>query len=417
MSSFMKIESTRDKPLSIYELNVMVSNHFKVDPQYSGVFVRGEISNYTMNAKSKHSYFTLKDENAQISALMFSFNSTKLQFKPENGMKVLVHGSVGIYIPGGQYQINVDSMEPDGIGALHIAYEQLRAKLEAEGLFDPNKKKPLPKRPRAIGVVTSPTGAAVRDIINVSTRRFPYAKILVYPASVQGERSAAELIEGMNYFNRTRCVDVIIIGRGGGSIEDLWSFNDENLARVVSSSELPVISAVGHERDFTICDEAADVRAPTPSAAAEYAVPDTKELVEKINNLITREEKVMLGKIARYKEQLVSFSRSRTLSSPMYIVTDKESLLKSLGQRLSMSMENLMRQRDLRLGAVSGKLDSLSPLAVLSRGYGAVFTPDGDVITSAGSVSPGDTIHTRMNDGEIVSAVTGIKVTNNNEVE
>ena len=411
----MKIESSRDKPLSIYELNVMVSNHFKVDPQYSGIVVRGEISNFTMNSKSKHSYFTLKDENAQISALMFSFNSFKLQFKPENGMKVLVHGSVGIYVPGGQYQINVDSMEPDGIGALHIAYEQLRAKLEAEGLFDPKKKKPLPKRPRAIGVVTSPTGAAVRDIIDVSTRRFPYAKILVYPASVQGERSAAELIEGLNYFDRTRSVDVIIIGRGGGSIEDLWSFNDENLARVVCASEIPVISAVGHERDFTICDEAADVRAPTPSAAAEYAVPDTKELVEKINNLITREEKVMLGKIARCKEQLTSFSRSRTLSSPMYIVSDKVTALETLNRRLTIGIDNYLSH--LKLGAVSGKLDSLSPLAVLSRGYGAVFTPEGDVITSAEAVSPGDTIHTRMNDGEIVSTVTGINVKNENGAE
>ena len=284
-------------------------------------------------------------------------------------------------------------------------------------MFDPEKKKPLPKRPCAIGVITSPTGAAVRDIIDVSTRRFPYAKIIVYPASVQGENSARELIEGLKYFNSSSSVDVIIIGRGGGSIEDLWSFNDEALARAVSASEIPVISAVGHERDFTICDEAADVRAPTPSAAAEYAVPDTKELVDKITNIIYREEKVVLGKIARYKELLMRFSSSKTLSSPTFVVADKAVTLHSLEQRLSSGMDNLVKQRELTFGALSGKLDSLSPLAVLSRGYGAVFTPSGDVITNAADVSPGDIIHTRMNDGEIVSDVVGINIINNDEVK
>ena len=415
MSNPFKIESSRDKPLSIYELNVIVSNHFKIDPQFSGIFVRGEISNFTTNSKSKHSYFTLKDENAQIGALIFSFNSFKMHFKPENGMKVIAHGSVGIYIPGGQYQINVDSMEPDGVGSLHIAYEQLRAKLEAEGLFDPQKKKPLPKRPRSIGVVTSPTGAAVRDIIDVSNRRFPYAEIIVYPASVQGENSAAELIAGMNYFNSSRPVDVIIIGRGGGSIEDLWSFNDENLARVVAASKIPVISAVGHERDFTICDEAADVRAPTPSAAAEYAVPDTKELVEKISNLINREKKVMLDKIARYNENLLRYSSSKALSSPSYLITGKATELRNLEHRLMLDEENVLKHCTLALQGVSGKLDSLSPLSILSRGYGAVFTPEGDVITNASEVSAGDDIRIRMNDGEIVSNVTQVNLIENDK--
>ena len=415
MSNPFKIESSRDKPLSIYELNVIVSNHFKIDPQFSGIFVRGEISNFTTNSKSKHSYFTLKDENAQIGALIFSFNSFKMHFKPENGMKVIAHGSVGIYIPGGQYQINVDSMEPDGVGSLNIAYEQLRAKLEAEGLFDPQKKKPLPKRPRSIGVVTSPTGAAVRDIIDVSNRRFPYAEIIVYPASVQGENSAAELIAGMNYFNSSRPVDVIIIGRGGGSIEDLWSFNDENLARVVAASKIPVISAVGHERDFTICDEAADVRAPTPSAAAEYAVPDTKELVEKISNLINREKKVMLDKIARYNENLLRYSSSKALSSPSYLITGKATELRNLEHRLMLDEENVLKHCTLALQGVSGKLDSLSPLSILSRGYGAVFTPEGDVITNASEVSAGDDIRIRMNDGEIVSNVTQVNLIENDK--
>ncbi len=404
----MKLESSFETPLSIMELNAYVANHLKADPQFSGLFVRGEISNFTTNSKSKHSYFTLKDEGSQIGALMFSFNSARMKFKPENGMKVIAHGSVGIYVPSGQYQINVDAMEPDGIGALHIAYEQLRARLQAEGLFDPQRKKPLPKRPRAIGVITSPTGAAVRDIINVSTRRFPYAKILVYPASVQGDRAVGELISGMRYFNHARNVDVIIIGRGGGSIEDLWAFNDEGLARTVAASEVPVISAVGHERDFTICDEAADVRAPTPSAAAEYAVPETRELVEKINNLISREEKVVMARIERFREALARYSEARVLSSPMYFVSDRRSRLDALEQRLLSRTNALVKQRELKLEAVAGKLDSLSPLAVLSRGYSAVFTTDGKVVKNASDLSVNDDVVMKMNDGEVLARVSDI---------
>ena len=411
----MDLVSTFEKPLSVLELNSFVANQLKTDPRFSGVFVRGEISNFTTNSKSHHSYFTLKDEGAQIGALMFAFNSAKMVFRPENGMKVVAHGSVGIYVPGGQYQINVDRMEPDGVGALHIAYEQLRAKLEKEGLFDPRRKKPLPKRPRVVGVITSPTGAAVRDIINVSTRRFPYAKVLVFPASVQGERAVGELIAGMRYFNQTLSADVIIIGRGGGSIEDLWAFNDETLARTVAASKIPVISAVGHERDFTICDEAADVRAPTPSAAAEYAVPDTRELVEKIANLITREEKVMMGRIARSRESLSRFASSKALSSPMFFVADRQKRTDELYRRLVSRMEALSKQRELRLGAISGKLDSLSPLAVLSRGYSAVFTPEGRVVKNAADLSVGDDVIMKMNDGEALARVADVKLDGDRE--
>ena len=411
----MDLVSTFEKPLSVLELNSFVANQLKTDPRFSGVFVRGEISNFTTNSKSHHSYFTLKDEGAQIGALMFAFNSAKMVFRPENGMKVVAHGSVGIYVPGGQYQINVDRMEPDGVGALHIAYEQLRAKLEKEGLFDPRRKKPLPKRPRVVGVITSPTGAAVRDIINVSTRRFPYAKVLVFPASVQGERAVGELIAGMRYFNQTLSADVIIIGRGGGSIEDLWAFNDETLARTVAASKIPVISAVGHERDFTICDEAADVRAPTPSAAAEYAVPDTRELVEKIANLITREEKAMMGRIARSRESLSRFASSKALSSPMFFVADRQKRTDELYRRLVSRMEALSKQRELRLGAISGKLDSLSPLAVLSRGYSAVFTPEGRVVKNAADLSVGDDVIMKMNDGEALARVADVKLDGDRE--
>ena len=266
-------------------------------------------------------------------------------------------------------------------------------------------------------MITSPTGAAVRDIINVSTRRFPYAKILVYPASVQGDRAVGELIAGLRYFNSAMSADVIIIGRGGGSIEDLWAFNDETLARTVAASKIPVISAVGHERDFTICDEAADVRAPTPSAAAEYAVPDTRELVEKIANLISREEKVMAGRIARSREALSRFASSKALSSPMYFVADRRKKTQELSRRLISRMEALSKQRELRLGAISGKLDSLSPLAVLSRGYSAVFTPEGEVVKNAADLSVGDDVIMRMNDGAAHARVSEVRLDENSREE
>lgn len=274
---------------TVTALNEYIKMKLETDEALMRVFIRGEISNFT-NHKSGHFYFTVKDETSRIAAVMFRSSASKLAFIPENGMKVIVGGRVSAYVRDGQYQIYVDTLEPDGVGALYIAYEQLKAKLGAEGLFDEAKKKPLPRYPMRIGVITSPTGAAIRDIINILGRRFPIAEVVLYPSLVQGESAAPQLIEGLRYFNEKKNVNVIIIGRGGGSLEDLWAFNSEALVREVAASELPVISAVGHEIDFTLCDFAADRRAPTPSAAAELAVPERYELKRKLGNVTARLE-------------------------------------------------------------------------------------------------------------------------------
>lgn len=258
--------------ITVSELNEYIKMVLENDELLMRVFIKGEISNFTNHYKTGHFYFSLKDEGGAVRAVMFRGSASKLKFVPENGMRVVVGGRVGVFPRDGQYQVYAETMEPDGVGALYVAYEQLKAKLEKEGLFDAAKKKPLPKIPTRIGIITSPTGAAIRDIINILGRRFPLAKAVLYPALVQGEGAAPDLVRGIDYFNSAGNVDVIIIGRGGGSLEDLWAFNDETLARRVAASKIPVISAVGHETDFTLCDFAADRRAPTPSAAAELAV-------------------------------------------------------------------------------------------------------------------------------------------------
>ena len=264
--------------LTVTQLNEYIKGILDHDPRLTDVYLRGEISNFKNHYSTGHYYFTLKDEGGMIRAIMFRSSAVKLAFLPEDGMKVVAHGRISAFVRDGQYQIYCDSMEPDGIGALYIAYEQLKRKLEAEGLFDPSRKKPLPKIPSRVGIITSATGAAIRDMINVCGRRFPFAELVLYPSLVQGPDAPAQLIDGVRYFNEKQSVDVIIIGRGGGSIEDLWAFNNEDLAREIAASAIPVISAVGHETDFTICDFVADRRAPTPSAAAELAVPETEEL-------------------------------------------------------------------------------------------------------------------------------------------
>lgn len=271
--------------IGVAALNEYIKGLIDRDSALRSIYVRGEISNFKNHYSTGHFYFTLKDEGGVVRCVMFRSSAAKLPFVPENGMKVVLHGRVSAFVRDGQYQIYADDMEPDGVGALHIAYDQLRRKLESEGLFDPSRKLHIPKIPNRVGLITSATGAAVRDMINVCGRRFPYAKITLYPALVQGQGAAASLISGVNYFNETGSADVLIIGRGGGSIEDLWAFNDETLARTVAASRIPIISAVGHETDFTICDFAASCRAPTPSAAAEIAVPLADELKRKIFNL------------------------------------------------------------------------------------------------------------------------------------
>ena len=393
--------------VSVSELNTFIKMLLESAPTLNDVYVKGEISNFKNHISSGHFYFSLKDKDSQIKAVMFRSSASKMKFVPENGMMVVAHGRVASYVRDGQYQLYADSMEPDGVGALYIAFEQLKQRLAAQGVFAPEKKKPLPKIPKTIGVITSPTGAAVRDIINIATRRFPFAKIVVYPALVQGENAASSLISGIRYFNDTGSADVIIIGRGGGSIEDLWAFNDENLAKTVCASEIPVISAVGHETDFTICDFAADLRAPTPSAAAELAVPDTAELKHKINNIISRESAVLLQMLSAKRETLARYEKSRYLSSPGHMIDDRRMALVLSSERLMTSAAHVNEIKKHALSALSGKLEALSPLAVLSRGYGVVSSEEGKVIKEIADVSVGDKITVKVRDGEIHAGVSG----------
>jgi len=395
--------------LTVTQLNEYVKHIIDHDIRLSDVYVKGEISNFKNHYSTGHYYFTLKDEGGMIRAIMFKSAAGKMPFVPEDGMKVVAHGRVSAFVRDGQYQLYCDSMEPDGIGALYIAFEQLKRKLEAEGLFDPARKRPLPKIPTRVGIITSATGAAIRDMINVCGRRFPYAKLVLFPSLVQGPDAPPQLIAGLRYFNETMSADVIIIGRGGGSIEDLWAFNNEELAREVAASRIPVISAVGHETDFTICDFVADRRAPTPSAAAELAVPDTAELKRKIQNIVTRESGVLQQIAARHRERLLLLSGSRVLQNPMTMIDDKKMQTAMAAERLMRAEERIRMQSRAMLQTEAGKLSALNPLAVLSRGYSAVYKEDGTLVKSIENIQPGDGITIRTEGGEVDATVTGIR--------
>lgn len=392
---------------TVTALNEYIKLKLETDEALMRVFIRGEISNFT-NHKSGHFYFTVKDETSRIAAVMFRSSASKLAFIPENGMKVIVGGRVSAYVRDGQYQIYVDTLEPDGVGALYIAYEQLKAKLGAEGLFDEAKKKPLPRYPMRIGVITSPTGAAIRDIINILGRRFPIAEVVLYPSLVQGESAAPQLIEGLRYFNEKKNVNVIIIGRGGGSLEDLWAFNSEALVREVAASELPVISAVGHEIDFTLCDFAADRRAPTPSAAAELAVPERYELKRKLGNVTARLELLEGKKLELLRSTLERMKKSRALTDPRNFIDDKRMALGVAEDKLYNRITFLLERKKSALAGKTAKLDAMNPLSVLSRGYGAAFAPDGTVIRSAAQVEKGSDISLMLSDGTVRATVCDI---------
>ena len=394
--------------LTVTELNRYIKDLVDINPPLGDIYIKGEISNFKAHS-SGHYYFSLKDSDSVLKAVMFRMSASRLGYMPQNGMKVVAHGRISVYERGGEYQLYVDSMEPDGVGAMYMALEQLKVKLSAMGLFDEERKKPLPKIPSAVGVVTSPTGAAVRDIINVCTRRFPYARIRVYPALVQGDGAVDSVAAGIEYFNRCGGADVLIVGRGGGSIEDLWAFNSEKVALAVSRSRIPVISAVGHETDVTICDLVADRRAPTPSAAAELAVPETAELKQKFNNVITRETAVLMGRIDAKKKELDRLAASRVLTSPAASFEDRSVTVDRLSDRLARAQNNILEKKTALLKSGAASLSALNPMAVLSRGYGAVFAADGSVIKSAGSLSVGDTVKLTLSDGD---ALCGIKEVN-----
>ncbi len=394
--------------LSVTELNQYIKSFFDTSPHLQDVYIKGEISNFTNHYKTGHFYFTLKDEGGVVKSVMFRSSASGLKFLPENGMRVIAHGRVSLYVKDGSYQLYVDSMEPDGIGALYIAFEQLKAKLEAEGLFSPQYKKPIPKYPSRVGIVTSPTGAAVRDMINVSKRRFPLAELILFPCLVQGDNAPQQISKGIVYFNTKLPVDTIIIGRGGGSLEELWAFNNEELARTVFNSQIPIISAVGHETDFSISDFVSDLRAPTPSAAAELALPDWKSEMEYISSHGAKLSILLDNKFTSLKTKIDMIGKKKCLTSPMYLIDDKRISLDNISEKLDDRIEKIVDRKKSEMTVAVSKLEALNPLKVIARGYSAVFTDDGRLIKSVDDVKKNDKVEFRTVDGKVRATVDGV---------
>ncbi len=381
--------------LSVGEVNLYLKMLLDGDRVLSNVWVRGEISNFKIYS-SGHMYFTLKDEEGQIRAVMFSGLSMRLPFVPRDGMKVLAHGRVSVYTPRGEYQIQVDSMQPDGVGSLAMRYEQLRRKLESEGLFDEARKKPLPPFPRRVGIITSPTGAAIHDMINVLGRRMPMTEIILFPSAVQGAEAPEQLLLGLYYFQSCQAPpDVIIIGRGGGSAEDLWAFNDEMLCRAVADCRIPVISAVGHESDFTICDFVADCRAPTPSAAAELAVPHKRDLTEGLAASYARITSLLQNKLSAERRLFDRMDAVGYFEDPKRLLRGFYEKVGEYDRDLLQATEQTVANKQQMLSSLIGKFEALSPLSVLSRGY-AVVTREGRGVLSAEQVEENDLLNIRF---------------------
>lgn len=389
-----------NRTLTVTQLNEYIKMLFDSQTVLKRLYVRGEISNFKAYS-SGHCYFTLKDENSLVRAVMFRSFVQKLKFRPEDGMRVVVRGGVSVYERDGQYQLYAEDMEPDGVGALYIAFEQLKRKLDAEGLFFDERKRRLPQFPSRIGIVTSPSGAAVRDMINITARRYPSAELVLYPSAVQGSEAPRQLVAGIEYFSNNKSVDLVIIGRGGGSLEDLWAFNNEQLARAISASDVPVISAVGHETDFTICDFVADCRAPTPSAAAELAVPNTAELITVLNSMKGRMSALLTRRIAENREKVRLLSTSGGIVDPSRLLYDRRIRLDKLSDKFESTATSQLARHKADLREMAAKLSSLNPLAILSRGYGAVTDELGDIVTKSCDLEPGQTINVRFSDGSV----------------
>ena len=384
--------------LTVSQLNLYAKTLLEQDLNLSNVFVTGEISNFTDHYRSGHLYMSIKDNSATISAVMFAGNASRLKFRPENGMSVIIRGRVSIYERDGRYQLYIDDMQPDGIGALALAFEQTKEKLAKAGLFDNEHKKPIPEIPQKIGVISSPTGAAVQDVLNVLNRRFPMVEIVFAGVHVQGENAVPTIINALNLMNELTDIDTIIIARGGGSAEDLWPFNDEKLAYAIYNSEIPIISGVGHETDFTICDFVADLRAPTPSAAAELAVPDEREQRFYIASLKSTLNNLIESNIRELEYELDNFMKSPVLQNPEKIIENSEMYLDALHERINDSFKNTVIEYASNFAMICSKLDSLSPLKVLSRGY-SIVKNDEKIITHATDISVGNKITLQFVDG------------------
>ncbi|WP_301965182.1 exodeoxyribonuclease VII large subunit [uncultured Ruminococcus sp.] len=396
----------KPRVLSVSQINFYIKSIIENDGSLQFVLVTGEISNLTVHQRSGHIYLSLKDSNSVISAVMFAGNARRLKFRIENGMKVICRGRISVYEPSGRYQLYIEDMQPDGVGALTLAFEQLKKSLAQKGLFDNAHKKPLPKFPKTIGVITSPTGAAVQDITNIIRRRFPSADIVLAPVLVQGESAPEQLVRAVNKFSASKIADVIIIGRGGGSAEDLWAFNDEQLAYAVYNCETPIISGVGHETDFTVCDFVADVRASTPSAAAELAVPDRQELMSYYFKQKQYISAMLDRKIKTAQLRLENQQRRMSASSPKLKAEQLEKQLSAKNEKLTRFMNIYISDKENKLIAAKGKLDGLNPLNVLNRGY-AIAEKDEKIITSSKQLKNGDDFTVILSDGKINAKVCG----------
>lgn len=404
----------RDGALSVGEVNRYVKMLMDNDALLSSICIRGEISNLKYHSTG-HLYFTLKDEEAEISAVMFRSAAQGLRFTANNGMRVRAYGRISIYEKSGKCQIYVSAMTDDGIGALQLEYEILLKRLTDEGLFAQNKKKTLPRIPSCIGIITSPTGAAIRDMINVTGRRWPAAKILLYPSLVQGADAPESLCRGIDFLNAYGDCDVIIIGRGGGSIEDLWAFNDERVVRALAASRIPTISAVGHETDFTLCDFAADRRAPTPSAAAELAVPDKNEYSQRVDDLFDR-VCMSAHRIAADKRTALTASKKRLdMCSPSARLSIEKKMLANKTEMISKLIDGIYLQKRNTLEALSGKLAVINPLAVLGRGYSVTKDADGRVVSSVRSLNCNDEINIGFADGRATARVLDVEINSTKE--
>lgn len=413
--------------ISVSAANDFVKRIIDNNPYLCSVNIRGEISNFTNHIKSGHFYFSIKDEQSALKCVMFSFNAKKAAFLPENGMKIVAHGRISVFVRDGIYVFYVDSIKPDGIGELYLRYEKLKKELDEKGMFSPDNKKPIPKYPERIGVITSATGAAVRDIINISKRRYPLARIILYPALVQGAGAEDDLCNGIKAFDENVDVDVVIIGRGGGSIEDLWAFNSRKLAYAIFNCKTPVISAVGHETDFTICDFVSDLRAPTPSAAAELALPDKETLKRQLANVQKKLDIVLSNKLTVYKYRLQKSKDSRFLksadsylnekrifldrlydgmeSSILFKIKDCRYDLANITSTLNNSVDSKYKEDCNKLGNLNARLTSLDPMAVLKRGYSAIYDKNGRVIKSIKDAEIGEAVTMKTFDGALTATV------------
>ena len=394
--------------LSITQSNSYIQSKMESDPLLTGVAVRGEISNYKVYP-SGHHYFTLKDDGAALKCVMFKGNALRLKFRPDNGMQVIAMGKISVYPRDGAYQLYCSAIALDGVGDLHAAFEQLKSKLAAQGLFDPSHKKPLPQYPGTIGIITSSAGAAIHDMLRILAKRYPLIQVRLLPVRVQGAEAPGEIAAAIRYANHYKLADLLIVGRGGGSIEDLWAFNDELVARAIYDSQIPIISAVGHEPDVTISDFVADLRAATPSNAAELAVPDQDGLRQVLDSMLSGMSTSILRRLKASKQHLNTLAASSALQSPTKYLEQRRNALKLSVTRLNASQQKIVNAKKQRFISLTAKLDAMSPLKVLTRGYAMVQTEKGHVLRSTCQATPGDVVDITLSDGSLTAQIIGEK--------